>query len=446
MLNSLRLSIIIPVLNEQENLSELLPVFDDLRSAGHEVIVVDGGSTDNSKEIALKYADKCLHAPASRARQMNAGAAVASGDILFFMHADSRLEPCYMENIQSCIEQGGSWGHYKIRVDDNSLFLRTVSFFMNLRSRLTAIATGDQGIFVRRDLFEQLGGYAEIPLMEDIELSARLRRISRPVCLSQAIHTSARRWLKNGVLNTIFSMWRFRFMYWLGVPAVKLAKNYYPDLRADKSYAVVIFAKPPVDGKVKTRLAPILDTEERNQLQQQLNERVLELACSTGYQVELWTTDTSHPEIQSLANHYNVEVRKQEGSDLGERMSDAVMKSLRRYSGVAVIGSDCPIMSADYIYSAISKLENDNNDIVLGPAEDGGYVLLAAKRLYKPMFENIDWGTDVVLEKSYESLLKGGIPYSTLDVLWDIDRPDDYRRYQALKASQLAAQEVAANA
>lgn len=220
-----RLSVIIPVLNEanqvQATLNDLVP----LREAGHEIIVVDGGSDDATVDIATPLADQVIPAARGRALQMNAGAAVASGDLLWFVHADTRLPPDTVD-ILSQTRGLGDWGRFDIQLSGNNPLLALVANMMCLRSRLTGIATGDQGIFVSTALFEQVGGYPEIPLMEDIALSTVLRRIRRPCCLRQRLTTSSRRWEQNGILKTILLMWRLRLAYFLGADPTELARRY----------------------------------------------------------------------------------------------------------------------------------------------------------------------------------------------------------------------------
>lgn len=221
-------SIIIPVLNEAAGLAACLQTLQPLRDRHCEVIVVDGGSADRSVAIATPLADLVLVAQRGRARQMNVGAQAARGDILWFLHGDSRPPPNAEECIRAALKaQRHAWGRFNVRLSGRKPLLRVVAMLMNWRSCLTGIATGDQGIFVRRSLFVQVGGYPEIPLMEDIALSRTLKRHSgRPVCLRQRLLTSSRRWEENGIWNTILLMWRLRLAYFLGADPAVLARLY----------------------------------------------------------------------------------------------------------------------------------------------------------------------------------------------------------------------------
>ncbi|MCC6777266.1 MAG: TIGR04283 family arsenosugar biosynthesis glycosyltransferase [Hyphomicrobiales bacterium] len=222
-----KLSIIIPVLDEGEGIAESLDALSDLRSLGNEVIVVDGGSRDATVQRARLRADRVLSAPRGRALQMNAGAAKATGDVLLFLHADTRLPAAAELLVLDGLERSQRvWGRFDIKIQGKSPLLVIVGWLMNLRSRLTGVATGDQAIFVRRDTFKSVGGFPEIPLMEDIALSKRLKRESPPLCLSQRALTSARRWEKHGVLSTVMLMWRLRLAYFLGADPKHLAQQY----------------------------------------------------------------------------------------------------------------------------------------------------------------------------------------------------------------------------
>jgi rSAM/selenodomain-associated transferase 2 len=222
-----KLSIIMPVLDEGEGIAPTLDALSDMRALGAEVIVVDGGSRDATIQRARLRTDRVLSAPRGRALQMNAGAAKATGDVLLFLHADTRLPRHADLVVLTGLERSGrAWGRFNVKIEGRSPLLLLVGWLMNLRSRLTGIATGDQAIFVRRDTFQAIGGFAEIPLMEDVALCKRLKGVSRPLCLSERVVTSGRRWEKNGVLNTIVLMWRLRLAYFFGANPNELARQY----------------------------------------------------------------------------------------------------------------------------------------------------------------------------------------------------------------------------
>jgi rSAM/selenodomain-associated transferase 2 len=222
-----KLSIIMPVLNEGEDIAAALDALAVLRALGTEVMVVDGGSRDATIQRARLRADRVIAAPRGRGLQMNAGADKASGDVLLFLHADTRLPADADHVVLNGLERSGRvWGRFDAEIEGQSPLLVVIAWLMNLRSRLTGIATGDQAMFVRRDAFQAAGGFAAIPLMEDVELCKRLRRVSRPLCLRERVVTSGRRWEKDGVLNTVVLMWRLRLAYFLGADPKALARRY----------------------------------------------------------------------------------------------------------------------------------------------------------------------------------------------------------------------------
>ncbi len=220
------LSIVIPCLNEAATIERTLAALAPLRTQGVEIIVVDGGSGDATVECSRPWVDRLLAAPRGRARQMNAGAEAALGEVLLFLHADTRLPIGAQHAIGEAIRQGALWGRFDVRIEGRSRLLPVVAALMNARSRLTGIATGDQAIFVRRDTFVQAGGYPDQPLMEDIALSVRLKRLGRPACQRMRVVTSGRRWDERGPWRTILLMWRLRLGYWLGEAPERLAGRY----------------------------------------------------------------------------------------------------------------------------------------------------------------------------------------------------------------------------
>lgn len=222
----MQLSIIVPALDEAACIGDTLVALASLRARGCEVLLVDGGSIDGTPDIAAPLCDRVLSAPRGRAAQMNAGAAAANGDALLFLHADTRLPPGADTAVAGALAAGAGWGRFDVRLDGRHILLPLVAALMNLRSRLSGIATGDQAMFVRSTLFLDLGGFATLPLMEDVELSRRLRARGRPACLRLQVTTSARRWQRHGVLRTIVLMWRLRLAYALGVAPERLARDW----------------------------------------------------------------------------------------------------------------------------------------------------------------------------------------------------------------------------
>jgi len=226
-----RLSIIIPTLNEAEGIANLLTSLSPLRQRGHEVIVADGGSHDGTVELARPLADLVIDAPRGRAAQMNAGAAQAKSEVLLFLHADTRLPTRADELILNSTAR--VWGRFDVMIEGTHPLLPVIAWMMNRRSRWTGIATGDQAIFVRREVFESMGGFPDIPLMEDIALSKKLKAIGPPLCMKARVTTSGRRWEQHGVISTVLKMWRLRLAFFLGADPARLAKAYGYEPRTD---------------------------------------------------------------------------------------------------------------------------------------------------------------------------------------------------------------------
>lgn len=225
--NSGKLSVIIPALNEAGCIVDTLQALQSMRQRGHEVILVDGGSTDATRKLGEPLVDRLLESPPGRATQMRAGITVAQGDVFWFLHADTRVSPESDQLILEGLRQTGkAWGRFDVRFPESRGLLCSVPFFMNQRSRLTGIATGDQGIFVSRQAYRESGGIQPISLMEDIALSRSLKRLGRPLALRNSIETSARRWQEYGVLRTILKMWGLRLAYFLGVSPQRLSRFY----------------------------------------------------------------------------------------------------------------------------------------------------------------------------------------------------------------------------
>jgi rSAM/selenodomain-associated transferase 2 len=222
-----KLSIVIPTLNEAAGIAATLAALQPLRRRGVEAIVADGGSDDATVALARPLVDRlCIVAP-GRARQMNAGAALAAGDVLLFLHADTLLpEHADSETLHALQQHDRVWGRFDVRIAGGPRLLPLVAMLMNLRSRLTGIATGDQAMFVRRATFLAAGGFPELPLMEDIALSARLKCVSRPACLRASVTTSGRRWERHGFWRTVVLMWWLRLRFFFGTPPARLALHY----------------------------------------------------------------------------------------------------------------------------------------------------------------------------------------------------------------------------
>ncbi len=224
----MQFSVIVPVLEEVQYLPRFLEHLKRLNSYAYELIVVDGGSHDESLALSKRFADHVLTAPRGRANQMNAGAQIAKGDMLVFLHADTFLPPTALLSIEQTIAKENTlWGGFDVSLSGDHLLYRIIERMINLRSRTSGIITGDQVMFVRRETFQAVGGFPQIPLMEDIEISKRLKRQGQPTHIQLRVVTSSRMWEDNGILRTITKMWALRLAYFIGVNPHTLVKYYY---------------------------------------------------------------------------------------------------------------------------------------------------------------------------------------------------------------------------
>ncbi|MEO8304560.1 MAG: TIGR04283 family arsenosugar biosynthesis glycosyltransferase [Betaproteobacteria bacterium] len=435
----MRVSIIVPALDEARGIVGTLTPLASMRAAGHEVIVVDGGSSDATLALASPLADRAFVAKRGRAAQMNAGAAVAAGEILLFLHADSQLPAAGLGSaIRELDRSGRQWGRFDVTIAGAHPALAAVATMMNLRSRLTGIATGDQAIFVERALFDAVGGYPDQPLMEDIELSKRLKRAGgRPLCLAERVTTSGRRWERDGTWRTIVAMWGWRFAYWRHADPGRLALEYRAE-RTATPVTLQVFAKNPVAGAVKTRLAATIGNDAAAALYTQFVDMTLATANAARLagvvdRVELWcASDIEAAAFVGWRDRYSISLEAQSGVDLGARMLAALDCALAMGSRAILIGTDCPTLDVAYLARAVAAL--DAHDAVFGPAEDGGYVLVGLAR-HIDAFTGVPWSAPDTMAATRAKLEAQRASWEELPALWDIDEPADLDRWQALIAS-----------
>lgn len=441
------ISIIIPVLNEGECLRERLSALQELRDAHCEIIVVDGGSSDGTAQIALSIADTFISVDRGRANQMNAGAKKAKGELLLFLHSDTLLPKIALEELRVRVGRNQIyWGWFDLRFTNPSLIFSIISKSMLLRSSLTNICTGDQTLFVSSQVFDDVGGFPNIPLMEDIALSKVLKARLAPTRINSEVISSSRRWENQGILRTISLMWWLRFQYWIGVDPSILADLYYPDLSVSEpetvrrkqafrfpQISILLFARTPELGKVKTRLQTMLGPEKTLSLHKAMFNRIFEVIKNSRLaETQLWVTSNGNEDyFVRLAGGDNVFIQAE--GNLGDKMISAITQTLRwpDIKAVVVLGSDCPAVTKDYLNRALSHLQSGSK-LVLGPAEDGGYVLIGMSSSYSQLFEEIEWGSDQVFIQTVKKAESIGLEYVTLETLWDVDRPQDLVRLNEL--------------
>ena len=432
------LRIVVPVLGEGLALAERLRALRPLRERGAELVVVDGGSTDATWAVACAHADQVLLAPRSRASQMNAGArAPGRFEHLLFLHSDTQLPVDADRLIDTALAASREWGRFDVRIAGAHPMLRVVERMMNLRSRLTGMATGDQALFMTRQVFERLGGFSDLPLMEDLELCRRLRRVSAPACIRTPVLTSARRWEQHGVWRTIALMWRLRAAWFFGAAPQALADRYgYSRRPAPAAAGVAILAKAPVAGLAKTRLIPALGARGAARLQRQFSLQTLHTAQASGVgSVTVWCApNAGHRFFRALARVRGTHCATQPEGDLGIRMQHACEQHFAQHPGLPLllVGTDCAVLAPGHLQAAARALLQ--HDAVLIPAEDGGYVLLGLRRPLPQVFEGIAWSTPQVLAQTRDRLRLAGASWTELEPLWDVDEAPDWQRLQRLRA------------
>jgi rSAM/selenodomain-associated transferase 2/rSAM/selenodomain-associated transferase 1 len=433
------LSIVMPTFNEAGRVAARLGALQGLRAQGVEIVVADGGSADETARLARPLCDVLISAPRGRASQMNAGARIARGGALLFLHADTRLpEEAARRLCEALARSGRAWGRFDVAIEGRSRWLPVVAACMNLRSALTGVATGDQAIFMTRAAFEAIGGFPDIALMEDIAASRALKRLSRPVRLREKAHTSGRRWDTHGALRTILLMWRLRLAYFLGAAPDALARRYGyeprgsqrrapPALAPDAPIRVAVFARAPVAGAAKTRLIPLLGAQGAASLHESLVARALAVARAADIgPVTLWRAPehADHPFFAHCAAADGaLLLATQAGPDLGARMSAAFDAG----APLLLMGSDCPCITPQDLRWCAQALRA-GADVAFLPAEDGGYGLVGARAPAPGLFSDMTWGDAHVMETSRARAQALGLLAAEGRVIWDVDRPEDHAR------------------
>ena len=409
---------VVPVLDDADRLAVLLRELSAW--PGLEVVVVDGGSRDDPFAVCRRFGVRCLASARSRGGQLRRGVEAAGGEVFWLLHADAEVNAELAGALADALRRA-RWGRFDVRLSGSSPLLPVVAFLMNWRSRLTGVCTGDQGIFVSRELLEAVGGVPDQPLMEDIELSKRLRRRVRPLRVAARLGSSGRRWQQSGALRTVVFMWWLRLCYFFGARPEDLYRRYYGSTVDGRRVAV--FARAPERGRVKTRLAPALGVDGALEAHVALVETTLAAVAGGAFDAELWFAGARNDALVAWADRFGLRLVEQPQADLGERMLAAL-----RAGAQVVVGTDIPEMSAEYIEDALRRL--DDADVVLGPVEDGGYCLIAMKEPHAALFRGIEWGAQDVLERTLARAADAGLGVALLDTLWDVDDPEEYARWR----------------
>jgi rSAM/selenodomain-associated transferase 2/rSAM/selenodomain-associated transferase 1 len=418
-----KISIIIPVLNEENSIVDFLKHLQCYRKNDHEIILVDGGSSDNTVNLSYKLVDQSLNSIAGRATQMNVGAAHATNTILLFLHSDTRLPHSADLAILNSLSNHVHWGRFNIQLSGLNFVFRIIETMMNFRSKLTSIATGDQAIFINKKTFNSIKAYPNINIMEDIAISKKLRKQYSCAYLTEKVITSSRRWEKYGIIRTVSLMWLLRLLYFSGVHPNYLVKLYY---RKKISTCCLIFTKNPTPGKTKTRLISAIGINGAYEVHVKLLKNTLSLTPKIkNMNFILYHTSIKNNEIiNGFSKKYNLKTKIQSGKNLGDRMQHASQEQLKSYTHCIIIGTDCPELTKKYLLNAKEALST-GYDAVIGPAHDGGYVLIGFNTASKIIFSNIKWGKDTVLKETLENFKKLKLKYKILPPLHDVDTKED---------------------
>ena len=390
-----------------------------------EIIVVDAKSSGSTVGAIDDPAVIRLTSEKGRAWQMNKGAAAASGDILLFLHADTTLPENGFAKITEVMESGQYVaGAFNFATESKNLFLKHIYYTSYLRSKISRIPYGDQAIFIRRDYFQKIDGFPEIPIMEDVALMKKIKKNRDKIhILKDKVKTSTRRYEEEGFIYGWLRNHRVRILYFLGVPPERLLK-YYPDTRRKKQIrpGLVLFLKYPQEGKVKTRLSTDLGETLTFQLYECFIRDMLDKLEPLAYDLHLFIAPPGKVAAMKQWLERDLPVHPQQGRDLGERMKQAFKKMFQGgYESCVLMGSDLPDLPANVPAEAFESLKTSG--AVIAPAADGGYYLLGFQRRHfgDAVFQNIEWSTERVFQQTLTILKQKKIPVKILPRWWDVD-------------------------
>jgi rSAM/selenodomain-associated transferase 2/rSAM/selenodomain-associated transferase 1 len=416
------ISVIIPTFNEAPHLEFLLPT---LASEGDrvEVIVADGGSTDLSHELVSSFPRLIWVSSAKgRAPQMNAGAEAASGDILFFLHADSLPPQGWSSAIESAVTAPSfAIGAFRFALDEAGVRPRVIEWGVRFRSARLGLPYGDQGLFLKADAFRKAGGFQTVPIMEDILLVRRMKQMGNVAILALPLKTSARRWRQNGYARQTWMNVSTYLQFRLGVPVDKLTRRY-----ASAAQAVIVFCKYPVAGQVKTRLAASIGDEEAMRIYRRMVDHTLRVTRrlrSRSRTLLFFSPPEARDSMRAWLRR-SYQYVPQSNGDLGDRMIHAFLYAARQgYGRTLIIGTDCPGLQPSHLDRAFAALED--HDVVMGPTEDGGYYLIGCSQPHPALFQGIAWSTESVFEETIKVANAESLRVAKLDTLRDVDTVED---------------------
>jgi len=418
------ISIIIPTLNEEEHLADLL---DNLLAepGDKEILVVDSGSRDQTVAVATSRPGvRVGYARRGRSWQMNHGADLAQGDILLFLHADTTLQAGWYRAVRQTMEDPSVLlGAFRFKVNDPSIPFRLIECGVRWRCRLTRLPYGDQALFMRRQDFLNMDGYPPIPFLEDVDLVRRCRTKGHIRLLPLTASSSARNWHRHGPLRQTWKNWSAYYRYRHGTPIHELYQSYYGPRRA-----IVLFCKWPEPGAVKTRLAATVGDDQAVAVYRNLVYSTLVSVRQSESKADCWICFSPHDARAAFEEWFDASFlfQAQRDGDLGDRMLAAFEQGKRDgYDEILIVGTDCPGLHSSHIDQAFASLAN--HELALGPTEDGGYYLIAAHKPHPELFQNMTWSVDTVFSETRKRAEQLGLTCATLDCLRDMDTEHDIR-------------------
>jgi len=431
---AIKISVIIPVFKEEDRIKITIASLVKMKGDHPvEIIVVDGDSSGSTI--------RCIHEPTAilmttgkgRAIQMNKGAAKAAGDILLFLHADTILPEKAFDKIKAVMGTGKYVaGAFNYNIESRNLFLRFIYYTSYLRSKISRITYGDQGIFIRKDYFEKIGGYPEIPIMEEVELMKKIKKNKDKIyILKDGVKTSARRYEEEGIIYGWLRNHRMRILYFFGFSPERLVK-YYPDTRRKKQNkrGLVLFLKYPQIGTIKTRLAKRIGDTLTLQLYECFIWDMLDKLTSLPYDLHIFAAPPDKVTAMCQWLGRDLPVHGQEGRDLGERMKQTFDKMFQLgYESCVLIGSDFPDLPGSVLTDAFEGLKTA--EAVIASADDGGYYLIGFQHLHfcESVFQNVAWSTDRVFQQTMDIFKHEKIRVKTLRKWWDVDDLDELKDF-----------------
>ena len=424
------LSIVIPVLNDTEALRRLLAT---IRADPHvDIVVVNGGAPEDRLNAICRRPDvQLLTSAPGRGCQMNVGASAAAGRWIVFLHADTLLPPHWSDEIRrASADPDVVGGSFRFRLDSGAWQARLIERAVDRRVRWLDLAYGDQALFVRRDVFDVMGGYREWPLMEDIEFVRRLRRAGKLYHSAQPVLTSARRWERDGWWRRSAKNLMLQALFFAGVAPERLANWYSHPPRRSTREALVVMARVPSDRRGKSRLTRDLGSEHLDELRRALLLDTLEAVRGIA-DADLFVACEPADSIAEMRDLVGDGARlfPQQGDTLGDRMRNAFERLFAAgYSAVVMIGSDLPSLPTSHLAHAFQYMRDRPDAVVIGPATDGGYYLIGLRRLCSALFTSIGLSTADVLTTTTSIAETCGLTVLFVSPWHDVDTVDDLRR------------------